>query len=130
MSDSRQRANDRSYEVIGAAIEVHRWLGPGLLESAYEQCLHRELTLRGIPFKHQHWLPIEYKGVTVPQAYRLDFWVDDLVVVELKAVELMELVFEAQLLTYMRLSSSSLGLLINFDVPVLKEGIRRRVLNF
>jgi GxxExxY protein len=114
--------------VIGAAIEVHRALGPGLLESAYEQCLCRELTLRHVPFVRQIALPVEYKGLRLECSYRLDLLVASSVVVEVKAVSVLEPIHSAQLLTYMKLGCWSLGLLINFNVPVLKNGIRRMVL--
>jgi GxxExxY protein len=114
--------------VIGAAIEVHRALGPGLLESAYDQCLCRELILRQIPFARQVPLPVEYKGVKVDCSYRLDFLVASSVVVEIKAVSELEPIHAAQLLTYMKLGCWSLGLLINFNVPVLRTGIRRMIL--
>ncbi len=115
--------------VIGAAIEVHRNLGPGLLESAYEECLCHELALRGMPFKRQYPLPINYKGVQLDAGYRLDLLVAEQVVVEVKAVESLQPIHEAQLLTYLRLGVWHLGLLINFNAPVLKRGIRRLVWN-
>jgi GxxExxY protein len=114
--------------VIGAAIEVHRALGPGLLESAYEECLCRELSLRHMPFVRQLSLPVEYKGVKLDCAYRLDLLVASSVVVEVKAISALEPIHLAQLLTYMKLGSWNLGLLINFNVPVLKHGIRRMIL--
>jgi GxxExxY protein len=123
----KTRANDLSKQIIGAAIEVHRYLGPGLLESTYEACLRKELTLRGIPHSHQVELPVEYKGLQLDCAYRMDILVDGLVVIELKAVEKLEPIHEAQLLTYLRLSNLWLGLLINFNVVVLKNGIKRLV---
>jgi GxxExxY protein len=126
--DERDAADEWSRKLIGAAIEVHRHLGPGLLEEAYEECLCRELELRGIPFDNQLPVDIEYKGRIIPRAYRIDILVANLVVVELKAVEALAPVHEAQLLTYLRLTKRWLGLLINFNVPVLKDGIRRRVL--
>jgi GxxExxY protein len=113
--------------VIDAAIEVHRALGPGLLESAYEECLCRELTLRRIAFQRQHPLPVQYKGLALDCGYRLDLVVADVVVVEIKAVEKLLPIHDAQLLTYLKLSGLKVGLLINFNVPVLKQGIRRRV---
>jgi len=122
------RGTEVTREVIGAAIEVHRALGPGLLESAYEQCLSRELTLRHVPFVRQLPLPVEYKGVKVDCSYRLDFLVDSSVVVEIKAVSALEPIHSAQLLTYMKLGCWSLGLLINFNVPVIRYGIRRMIL--
>lgn len=120
--------DDLSHRIIGCALEVHRALGPGLLESAYEQCLARELSLAGIPFELQVPLPVEYKGVHLDCGYRLDVVVDGRVVVELKAAEKIAPIHEAQLLTYMKLAGIKVGLLINFNVPVLKEGIKRLVL--
>ncbi len=115
-------------KIIGAAIEVHKALGPGLLEATYQTCLAREMTLREIPFERETPLPVEYKGEYVECGYRLDFLVDDKVVVELKAVDEIHVVHEAQLLTYLKLTGCRVGLLINFNVPVLKDGITRRVL--
>jgi len=120
--------NELTYEIVGSAIEVHRTLGPGLLESSYRECLCRELLLRGISFKREFPLPVEYKGVRLKCGYRIDLVVSDLVVVEIKAVESLAPVHEAQLLTYLRLGGWELGLLINFNVVVLKDGIRRRIL--
>jgi GxxExxY protein len=114
--------------IIGAAIEVHRHLGPGLLESAYRKCLMRELEIRGISYECEVPLPLEYKGIRVSPAYQMDLVVAGLVVVEIKAVAKIERVHEAQLLTYLRLSGKQVGLLINFHVPVLKDGIVRRIL--
>jgi GxxExxY protein len=114
--------------VIGAAIEVHRALGPGLLESAYEECLCRELNLRHIPFVRQLPIPVEYKGLKLDCSYRLDLLVASSVVVEIKAVSGLEAIHAAQLLTYMKLGSWNLGLLINFNVPMLRNGIRRMIL--
>ncbi|MGB9593741.1 MAG: GxxExxY protein [Anaerolineae bacterium] len=116
--------------IIGAAIEVHRALGPGLLESAYEECLCRELSLRKIPFERQYPLPLEYKGLQLDCGYRLDLLVGNAVVVELKAVEELLPIHTAQVLTYLRLGGWRVGLLINFNVPVLKHGIRRLALGF
>lgn len=115
-------------EIIGAAIEVHRHLGPGLLESAYRRCLMQELFLRGISFKQELPLPLVYKGIRLDSGYRLDLLVDDAVVVETKSVESLVKIHEAQLLTYLRLGGWTVGLLINFNEEVLKNGIRRRVL--
>lgn len=116
-------------QVIGAAIEVHRELGPGLLESAYEAALSHELTARGLTFARQVPVPVSYKGLPlIDCAYRLDFLVADALVLEIKAVESIEPIHEAQLLTYLRVSGKRVGLLINFNVPLLKNGIRRRVL--
>ena len=127
-AELRGEADEWSHKLIGAAIEVHRELGPGLLESAYEECLCRELDLRGIPYQRQVPVTIEYKGISVQDAYRIDIFVAGLVIIELKSVEKMDPIFEAQLLTYLRLTRTWLGLLMNFNVAVLKDGIRRRVL--
>jgi GxxExxY protein len=115
-------------EIIGAAIEVHRALGPGLLESAYRACLCEELRLRGLQFGTEVKLPVMYKGIVVDVGYRMDVVVEDRVVLELKAVEKVTRIYEAQLLTHLRLSGHRVGLLINFNVPVLKDGITRRIL--
>ena len=114
--------------VIGAAIEVHRHLGPGLLESVYHRCLCRELQLRGIPFATSVRLPVTYKEMALGDELVIDILVDGRLVIELKAVDQIAPVHEAQLLTYLRLSGIRLGLLINFNVRLLKDGIRRRVL--
>lgn len=124
----RAAANEWAGRLIGAAIEVHRQLGPGLLESAYESCLCRELDVRGIPFERQVPVTIDYKGIIIENAYKIDVLVAGLVVGELKSVERFDPVHEAQLLTYLRLTGHWLGRPINFNVPVLKDGIRRRVL--
>ena len=116
--------------VIGAAIEVHRQLGPGLLESSYRECLCRELLLRSIPFEREKPLPLEYKGIHLGCGYRMDLLVADSVVVEVKAIEALAPIHEAQLLTYLRIGDWRLGLLINFNVAVLKTGIRRRILGY
>jgi len=115
-------------EIIGAAIEVHRHLGPGLLESAYRRCLMQELSLRGISFESELPVSLQYKGMQLESGYRVDLLIQDAVVVETKSVEALAKVHEAQLLTYLRLGGWSVGLLINFNVEVLKNGIRRRVL--
>lgn len=114
--------------IIGAAIEVHKSLGPGLLEAVYEQCLAIELVHRGLNVLRQVNVPIVYREVTIDAAYRADMVVDDLVVLELKAVEVVLPVHEAQLLSYMRLLNKRVGLLLNFHVPVMTKGIYRRVL--
>jgi len=119
---------DLTSQIIGAAIEVHRGLGPGLLESAYQACLAREFSLRNLPFEQEKPLPVEYKGARVDCGYRLDFVVAEKVVVELKAVNVVQKVHEAQLLTYLKLTGCRVGLLISFNVPVLKDGIKRMVL--
>lgn len=120
--------NRTTESIIGAAIDVHRALGPGLLESAYVECLCRELSVRGVPFERERGLPLEYKGVRLECGYRLDLLVAQSVVVEVKAVELLAPIHEAQLLTYLRLGGWHLGLLINFNVELLKHGIRRKIL--
>jgi GxxExxY protein len=119
--------NELSQAVIGAAIEVHRTLGPGLLESIYEAALIHELGLRSIGAESQVILPVVYKQAKLGEGYRIDLLVEDRLVVEIKAVENLIPLFEAQLLTYLRLSGKPLGLLINFNVPVLKSGIKRVV---
>jgi GxxExxY protein len=124
------KANEITQIIIGAAIEVHRALGPGLLESAYEECLAHEFDLRGLSYVRQMPLPLVYKAVHLDCGYRIDFLVEGLVVVELKAVESLHPIHEAQLLSYLRLGEWNLGLIINFNEVVLKNGIRRRVLNF
>jgi GxxExxY protein len=121
------KVNELSQAIIGAAIEVHRTLGPGLLESVYEECLAREFALRQIPFERQKTLPIEYKGVKLDSGYRLDFLVAGMVVVEVKAIDQLLPLFEAQLLTYLKLGGWKLGLLINFHVTLLKNGVKRVV---
>jgi GxxExxY protein len=111
--------------VISAAIEVHKALGPGLLESAYEECLCRELGLRKINYERQKPLPVEYKGVKLDCGYRLDIVIGDTLILELKACETLEPIHQAQVLTYLKLTGLKIGLLINFNVPVLKMGIKR-----
>jgi len=117
-----------SNRVIGCALEVHRTLGPGLLESTYEQCLAYELSQLGIPFKLQSPLPVRYKGIKLDCGYRIDLFVDDELIVELKSVDKIMEIHKAQLLTYMKLSEVKVGLLINFNVEILKDGIKRFVL--
>jgi GxxExxY protein len=118
---------DLSSAIIGAAIEVHRALGPGLLESAYEQCLAQELSLREIPFERQRPLPVYYKGTRLDCGYRLDFLVAGRIVVEVKAIDTLLPIHQAQLLSYLKLGGWKLGLLINFHVPLLRDGIKRVV---
>ncbi len=125
-----RRENQLTQSIIRGAIEVHKALGPGLLESAYEECLCYELAQLGIPFRRQVELPVVYKGVSLNCGYRIDLVVDDLVIVELKTVEKLLPVHSAQLLTYLKLYSCSVGLLINFNVAVLREGIKRIVNQF
>ena len=117
-----------SNRVIGYAIEVHRELGPGLLESTYEQCLAHELKLNGILFNLQHPQPVEYKGIRLDCGYRVDLLIEHELIVELKSVEQVKGIHQAQLLTYMKLADIKTGLLINFNVNRLKEGIKRFVL--
>jgi len=126
-SDTHTKANLRSKEVIGAAIEVHRLLGPGLLESVYEECLCRELELRDVPFSRQVDLPVHYKGQELNKTFRLDVIVDEQVIVDLKAIQKLQPIDEAQLLTYLKLTGVWLGLIINFNVPLLRDGIKRMV---
>ena len=121
--------NNITKVVIGAAIEVHRELGPGLLESAYEACLAHELAGRGVAFERQKALPVIYRGVKVDCGYRLDLLVQDAVIVELKAVEKVLPIHEMQVLSYLRLSGLKVGLIINFNVPRLTRGIHRVVNN-
>ncbi len=118
----------RTAPIIGAAIEVHRALGPGLLESAYEECLCHELHLRGLAFERQVDLPISYKGVRLSCGYKIDLLVQNEVILELKTVERILSVHEAQLLTYLKLLNKQVGLLINFNTPLLTRGIKRIVL--
>ena len=120
--------NEITEAIIGSSIEVHRELGPGLLESAYRQCLCHELTLRGMPFVCERPLTVVYKGLRLDCGYRVDLVVADAVVVELKTVDRLAPVHDAQLLTYLRLGGWKVGLLINFNVAVLHNGIHRRVL--
>jgi GxxExxY protein len=124
------RLNEISGEIIGAALRVHRALGPGLLESAYEACLAYELVNRGLQVERQVAMPLVYEGVELDVGYRIDLVVQSSVLVEVKAVQALASVHEAQLLSYLKLSNKRLGLLINFHVPLLKHGIRRLVNNF
>jgi len=121
--------NDLTQKIIGAAIEVHKALGPGLLESAYEECLAYELLIANVSFERQVPLPVSYKSVQLDCGYRLDFLIEHTVVLELKAVESLQPIHEAQLLTYLKLGGWPIGLLINFNVPVLTKGIKRMVHN-
>ena len=111
--------------IIGAAIEVHKAIGPGLLESAYQTCLAQEFRLRSIAFETEKPVPIIYKGIQLDCGYRLDFLVENKIIVEIKSVEGLLPIHEAQLLTYLRLTGCKIGLLINFNVPILKNGIKR-----
>jgi GxxExxY protein len=123
--EERRRGWDRTEEVVGALIEVHRRLGPGLLESAYEACTCRELTLRGLAFQRQPAIPLSYKGVHLDCGYRADLIVEASVLVELETVERLEPIHVAQVITYLRLSEIPVGLLVTFNVRALKHGIRR-----
>ena len=119
-----------THAIIGAAIEIHRELGPGLLEAVYEECLAQEMTVRGIPFERQKPVPLVFKGLKLECGYRLDLLVAGRIVVEIKAIEALAPIHESVMLTYLRLSGCQLGLLINFHVPVLKDGIRRYVWHY
>ena len=121
--------NKLSSKIIGAAIEVHKHLGPGLLESAGEECLCHELELREIKFDRQKKLPVEYKGRTLDCGYRLDILVEGTIILELKTCEKIEPIHKAQLLTYLKLTDLNLGLLLNFNVPYMRDGILRVVNN-
>ena len=120
--------NEITHQIIGAAIEVHRLLGPGLLESAYEECLAKELTLRKLTVERQKPVPVVYKDVKLECGYRIDLLVENRVVVELKSIESLAPIHEAILLTYLRLSGRRLGLLINFNVNVLRDGVKRYII--
>ena len=119
--------NELTHEIIGAAIEVHKNLGPGLLESTYEECLCHELSQRGIPFERQKPIPVIYKGVKLDCGYRLDLLVADRVILELKSVETLAPIHDSIMITYLKLSEHRIGLLMNFNVQILKEGIKRLV---
>jgi GxxExxY protein len=122
--------SELTHVIIGAAIEIHRSLGPGLLEAVYEECLARELALRNVAFERQKPVPLVYKDLKLECGYRLDFLVDGRIVVEIKSIEAIAPIHESVMLTYLRLSGSHLGLLINFNVPILKDGIRRYVWHY
>jgi len=124
----KKKFTDLSHRVIGAAIEVHRHLGPGLLESTYQQCLARELHLSGISFKLEYPLPVEYKGLHLDCGYRIDVLIEDAIILELKSVTQLKPIHEAQLLTYMKLTHIKQGFLINFNVEILKNGLKSFVL--
>jgi GxxExxY protein len=125
IEDEKQQLNELSGKVIGLCIEIHRELGPGLLESAYEECLAYELSKTGLRFERQKPLPVRYKEVQLDCGYRLDFVIEKSLIVELKAVSELQPIHEAQLLTYLKLDKKSLGLTINFNVPLLKQGVKR-----
>jgi len=119
------KGNQLTNEIIGSAIEVHRNLGPGLLESTYEECMAFELQGRSLVVKRQHEIPVLYKGRKLEQNYRIDLLVNNQVIVELKSVNKIEPIHNAQLLTYLKLSKKKYGLLLNFNVPVMRQGIKR-----
>ena len=127
-TEAVKNLNELTETIIGAAMEVHRALGPGLLESTYEMCLCRELSIRGLRFERQVPISVEYKGVKLDCGYRADLVVESVILVELKAIDSLLSIHEAQLLSYLKLSGLKIGLLINFNVELLKHGIRRRVL--
>jgi|SRR5215471_1382365 len=126
--EGKLRYEGLTKQIIGAAIEVHKAVGPGLLESGYEECLCHELKLRGLSFERQVVVPVVYKGVTLDYSHRLDVIVEDTVILEIKSVDRHHPIFEAQLLTYMRLLQKPVGFVINFNVPILRSGIVRKVL--
>jgi GxxExxY protein len=129
--NTKSYLNDLSYKIVGCAIEVHKHLGPGLLESIYHECLRQEFFLRGINYKSQLFVPIDYKGIAFNADYRLDFLVEDEIVVELKAMEGILPVHEAQLMTYMKLLQKGKGILINFNCAnIVKEGTKQMVNGF
>ena len=119
------KGNQLTSEIIGSAIEVHRNLGPGLLESTYEECMAFELENRNLVVKRQHEVPILYKGNKLEQVYRVDLLVNSEIIVELKSIKKIEAIHNAQLLTYLKLANKKYGLLLNFNVPVMKQGIKR-----
>ena len=120
--------DELSHRVIGCALEVHKHLGPGLLESTYEQCLAHELKQAGVPFQLQHPVPVSYKGIRLDCGYRVDLLIDGRIILELKSVDKMLAIHEAQLLTYMKLAHIPVGFLMNFNVKYLKDGMKRMVL--
>ena len=128
MKKNTKQFSGLSHKVIGCAIEVHRTLGPGLLESTYRQCLAYELTINGINFKAEHPLPVDYKDFRLDCGYRIDLLVENEIIIELKSVESLLPIHEAQLLTYLKLARVKQGFLINFNVPILKDGIRSYVM--
>lgn len=131
MKISKKFLNDLTYEILGVAMEVHRHLGPGLLESVYHSCMQEEFKLRDIPVKSQMLIPIDYKGLDIEAVLRCDFFVDDLVVVELKAAEKILPIHEAQIITYMKLLKVAKGIIINFNVTnIFKEGQKTFVNEF
>jgi GxxExxY protein len=131
MKITQKYLDELTYKIVGCAIEVHKYLGPGLLESVYEKCFAKELLLKTIGFKSQLWLPIEYKGLQIEAELRLDFLIEDIILVELKAIEGILPVHEAQVLTYMKLMQKPKGILINFNCTnIFKEGQKTFVNDF
>ena len=128
MNSNRWQFSALSNKVIGCAIEVHRALGPGLLESAYQQCLAHELTINGIQFKTEYPLPVDYKGIRLDCGYRIDLLVEDEIILELKSVERLMPIHEAPILTYLKLVKVKQGFIINFNVPILKNGIKSYIM--
>jgi GxxExxY protein len=128
--DGGTRINGWTEKIIGACIEIHRELGPGLLESAYEECLCYELGRHGLQFTRQQPLPVVYKGVHLDCGYRMDIVVEESIILEIKTVERLLAIHDAQLLTYLKLTGLSLGLLLNFNVPVFRLGVKRIANNF
>lgn len=122
------KMNELTYEIIGAAYDVHTELGPGLLESTYEVCLEYELRQRGLKVERQKALPVKYNGIKLDAGYRIDLLVEDMIIIELKAVEKIEPVHHAQLMTYLKLSGLKLGLLMNLNVTQMKQGIKRIIM--
>jgi len=120
--------NELARQVVDAAFHIHKVLGPGLLESVYEACLCHELTKRGVSFQKQVVLPIVYDGLEIETGLRIDLWIENKLIVELKAIESLHEIHTAQIMTYMKLTETRLGLLINFNVPVIKDGIKRIIL--
>jgi GxxExxY protein len=127
---NKEKLNELSKEILDAAIVVHREMGPGLLESVYELCLLKELQLRGIFAENQVHIPLFYKGERLPKDYRIDILVEKEIIIELKAVEFILPVHEAQIISHLKLTNKKLGFMINFNVPLLKEGFNRYVNNF
>ena len=128
LAETRKELNELTEFVIGCSIEVHRSLGPGLLESTYEMCLCRELSLKNILFERQKPIPVIYKGVKLDCGYRADLIIDGRILVEIKSIELTAAIHDAQLLSYLKLSGVKVGLLINFNVRMLTHGVRRKIL--
>jgi GxxExxY protein len=127
---NKEKYNKLSKEILDACIMVHKEMGPGLLESVYEMCLMKELELRSIHAENQVLLPLDYKGYELSKEFRIDILVENVIVIEIKSAECMIPVYEAQIISYLKLSNKKLGFLINFNVPLLKDGFRRFVNNF